>query len=83
MSERFVWTERAIYDAERLDRPARDRVLAAVERFAATGDGDLKHLQGRRGEWRLRVGRWRIRLTIEGGTLHILRVLPRDQAYRD
>jgi hypothetical protein len=44
MCERIVWTERALHDAERLDRPARDRVLAAVERFAATGDGDLKSI---------------------------------------
>ena len=37
-----------------------DRVTAALERLASTGHGDVKKLQGRPNEFRLRVGKWRV-----------------------
>jgi len=45
-------------DLDGLDRITQRRVTAALERFAATGHGDVKRLQGRPGEFRLRVGKW-------------------------
>ena len=50
----------ALRDFDGLDRITRRRVAAALERFAATGRGDVKRLQGRSGEFRLRVGKWRV-----------------------
>ena len=42
----------------KLDVKPRQRILEALERFAATGIGDVKRLQGLDPpEWRLRVGR--------------------------
>lgn len=75
------WTERALKDAARLDRRQRERIIAAIDRLAVTGQGDSKRLQGREHEWRLRVGNWRIRFEYRDGTLVILRVLPRGSAY--
>ena len=45
---------------------------------------NLKKLAGRDNEWRMRVGRWRVilRFDNQAGTLIVLRVLPRDRAYR-
>jgi mRNA interferase RelE/StbE len=82
-----TWTDRALRDADRLDHRPRERVFAAVERFAATGRGDVKRLQGRDGESRSRVGDVRVffRYGADTGviTITVRRALPRDRAYRD
>ena len=85
MTWEIEWTERAIKDGERLDPVARRRVLRAIERLAQREEGDVKRLVGRGGELRLRVGNWRVRFAFDhaAGALRILRVLPRDRAYRD
>jgi mRNA-degrading endonuclease RelE of RelBE toxin-antitoxin system len=43
---------------------------------------DLRKLSGARDEWRVRVGRWRIRLLLDGDVLYVERVLDRKDAYR-
>jgi len=47
--------------------------------------GDVRALTGSSGEFRLRVGDWRVRyeLDVEAEQLIVLRVLPRGRAYRD
>jgi mRNA-degrading endonuclease RelE of RelBE toxin-antitoxin system len=44
---------------------------------------DINKLSGRKNEWRLRVGRWRIILGFENktGIIWVLRILPRKEAY--
>jgi len=64
-----------------------ERISAAsstVLRFAETREGEVKRLQGPLGaEFRLRSRNLRIRFLIESdGIIVILRVLPRDKAYR-
>jgi mRNA interferase RelE/StbE len=79
-------TRQAVRDLRRLDRPVRERVFAALERLvAAVPTGDVRALTGSPGEFRLRVGDWRVRceLDIEAELLIVLRVLPRGRAYRD
>lgn len=62
MSYRLEWKPRALKDAEKLDRMATERVLAALERLAETGHGDVTKLTDMQPpEYRLRVGDWRIR----------------------
>jgi mRNA interferase RelE/StbE len=73
-------------DIKRLDRPVRERVLAAVEGLRTQPPtGDIKRLTGEPPEWRLRVGEWRVRFTRDHAerAVVIQRVLPRDRAYRD
>ncbi len=80
------WTDNARRDLRRLDRQMAQRAIAAVERLAATGQGDVTRLQGvEPPEWRLRVGDWRVRFAYDFGSsaIHVLRVLPRGWAYRD
>jgi mRNA interferase RelE/StbE len=50
----------AVRDFARLDRIVQARIDAALEQYATTGHGDVKSLNGRPGEMRLRVGKWRI-----------------------
>ena len=51
------WTETALDDMAPLDKDIARRVKQAVERFADTGTGNVKRLQGiDPPEYRLRVG---------------------------
>ena len=60
----------------------RQRMLDAVDRFAASGVGDVRPLGGQwRGRFRLRSGNWRAIFRMEDGIV-VIRVLHRREAYR-
>jgi mRNA interferase RelE/StbE len=84
MSRALEWAPAAERDLRRIDPQVRERIRQAVYRLVDTGQGDVRRLQGRPREWRLRVGDWRIRFTEDptGQTVIILRVLHRGEAYR-
>lgn len=85
MTWSVTWTRPAAKDmTKRLDRQTAQRVRDKVLRLAETGVGDVKRLRGYDREWRLRVGDWRVRFTIdsEERRIIVLRVLPRGSAYR-
>jgi mRNA-degrading endonuclease RelE of RelBE toxin-antitoxin system len=53
---------RALKEARNLDPQVRARIVAAIERFASKGIGDVLQLEDvHPPEWRLRVGDWRVR----------------------
>ena len=81
--KKIVFTPPARADVRRIDRDAAMRILNALDRFARTGEGDIKKLQGDSGELRLRVGDYRVRFNEDPpGMLHIHAVLHRSEAYR-
>lgn len=85
MSLGVVWQARAEKDLGRLDPGVQRRVIAAVAAFAESERGDIVRLRDvHPPEYRLRVGDWRVRFAIdrEARRLRVLRVLPRDRAYR-
>jgi mRNA-degrading endonuclease RelE of RelBE toxin-antitoxin system len=66
-----------------LDKTAARRIQTGVERFAETGSGNIKRLQGSEPpEYRLLVGDWRVRFHRTEKIIRILRVLHRREAYR-
>ena len=83
MSRVVAWTPRAIKEARKLDRPTLERVRAALDRLAATDQGDVVKLTDvDPPEYRLRVGDVRVRFRTRGDVLQVLHVLPRGKAYR-
>ena len=58
--------------------------MRALSRLALAGEGDVKPLREWPGQYRLRVGGYRVRfvLTAAQHTLHVLRVDTRGDAYR-
>jgi len=77
------WTETALEDMAALDKGIARRVKQAVERFADTGAGNVKRLQGiDPPEYRLRVGDYRVRFHLGDETVRVLRVRNRREAYR-
>ncbi len=82
MSRRPVWSDAARADVRALDRATAMRVFDALSRYLASGEGDVKQLQGRDNEFRLRAGDYRICFTPEGSLLHIHWIRHRGVAYR-
>jgi mRNA interferase RelE/StbE len=81
--KKIIITPQARADVRRIDRETAMRILAALDRFARTGEGDIKKLQGDSGELRLRVGDYRVRFNEEPpGTILVHSVLHRSEAYR-
>jgi mRNA interferase RelE/StbE len=55
----IILTLSAARDIDALPRDAREQVGAGLHRYAMTGQGDVKALQGRNG-YRLRIGSYRV-----------------------
>ena len=80
--KRIAWTEPAKVDVRRLDKPTAMRILAALHRFADSGEGDIKALQGRE-ELRLRIGDYRLFFVCPAAdTIEVRRVFHPREAYR-
>ena len=78
----IVWTDPARADVRSLSKPIAMQILAALHRFAETGVGDVKALQGRE-ELRLRIGDYRLFFVCPAPhTIEVRRVHHRSEAYR-
>ena len=64
MTRRVEYTAASERDIRRLDHRDQERIRQAIERLAETGMGDVNRVQGRDAERRLRVGDWRVLLTV-------------------
>jgi mRNA-degrading endonuclease RelE of RelBE toxin-antitoxin system len=81
--KRIVWTAQAIADVRSIDQPVAIQILKTLARYANSGEGDTKQLQGVEPPLiRLRAQDHRIFFRDEGEHLEISRVLDRKEAYR-
>ncbi|PWU12116.1 MAG: plasmid stabilization protein [Terriglobia bacterium] len=79
---RVVFRPAAIRDFQRLDKIVQLRIDAGLTRYATTGHGDVKALKGRAGEFRLRIGKWRVFFILEPPDLvRVLGIDNRGEAY--
>lgn len=81
------WKPRALKDLDKTTREVRKAIERAVDELAETNAGDIRHLvNSKPPRYRLRVGTWRVIFVRGDATgdrqIEILRVLPRDKAYR-
>lgn len=85
-ASRWVFTPMALRDFRRLDQITQRRVQRALDRLVGVpSQGDVRRLEGTDDEWRLRVGDWRVRFFPDEavGTVVVLRILHRREAYRN
>ena len=81
-SKNFVWSTSARLELRRIDRETAMRILTALTRYAKTGEGDVKALEGKfSGTHRLRVGDWRVRFRRVAGSIYVLAIGNRGEAY--
>jgi mRNA interferase RelE/StbE len=79
---RIVWTDLAKGDVRNLSKPVAMQIFSAFLRFAESGVGDVKALQGRE-ELRLRIGDYRLLFVCpDTDTIEVRRVRHRSEAYR-
>lgn len=66
-----------------MDSAAAARVIRGLEAFADSGRGDVKALKGAlKGQYRLRVGKWRVFFRLEGPSrIIVMDIDNRGQAY--
>jgi mRNA interferase RelE/StbE len=80
---KIAWKEQARNDLRAIDRATALQILHGLDRFSATGEGDVKRLQNiEPPEFRLRIGNYRVRFNDLGDSLLILTVKHRREAYR-
>jgi mRNA interferase RelE/StbE len=83
VSKKIVWTDRAKDNLRVIDQATALRILHALARMLATGEGDVKRLQDiEPPEFRLRVGDYRVRFREFDNSIEILTVKHRREAYR-
>ena len=83
MRRRIEWTAEAQADVRALDRETALRIFDGLYRYAVSGEGDVKALQGKHtSKLRLRVGDHRVVFRPSGEILRVLNVKHRSQAYR-
>jgi mRNA-degrading endonuclease RelE of RelBE toxin-antitoxin system len=87
------WSRKAERDLGKLSLVYQEKIDKAVVRFAEEGYGDVKKLKGEEGEYRLRVGPYRVFFTFtqeedEGppvvviDIMYIIKIRNRGEAYR-
>ena len=80
--KRIDWTDPARTDVRSLSKATAMHILSALHRFAESGAGDVKALQGRE-ELRLRIGDYRLLFVCpDSDTVEVRRVRHRGEAYR-
>ena len=83
MKRLLVYRPAAQRELHHMDRSEAQRIVRALEGFAATGLGDVKALKGAlKGRYRLRVGKWRIFFSLDQpGSIVVTDIDNRGQAY--
>jgi mRNA-degrading endonuclease RelE of RelBE toxin-antitoxin system len=80
---KIEWSEEARADVRGLDRSAAMFVFDGLLRYAETGHGDVKTLQGEfAGRLRLRVGDYRVVFSCVAEGIQVHGVKNRKEAYR-
>jgi len=83
MAKRIAWTEQARADLRGIEQPIAMQILKTLARYAHTGEGNTKQLQGIEPPLiRLRAQDHRVFRRDKGDALEISRVLDRKEAYR-
>jgi mRNA interferase RelE/StbE len=81
--KRIVFKDQAKSDVRAINREDALKVLHGIDRYAATGEGDVKRLQEvEPPEYRLRVGDYRVRFYDRGDSIHVIAVRHRRESYR-
>jgi mRNA interferase RelE/StbE len=69
---------------ERLHEPMKGRLMAALERLEGEPpEGDIKKMSGASGQYRLRVGKYRVLFYMAEDAVVVSKIAPRGQAYKD
>lgn len=78
---RIQYSRQAAKAIERLDRAAKQRIKSGIEGIPK---GDILPLRGASGNYRLRIGGWRVIFSyLDDETPYIIKVAPRGDVYKE
>ena len=83
---RITYSKDAIRTLRRLPANVSALIISKIEQFAndpVSLGNNLKALKGRAGEFRLRVGDWRVIMNDNGVVIAVIKVGPRGSVYED
>jgi mRNA-degrading endonuclease RelE of RelBE toxin-antitoxin system len=84
MKRNVLWTQdavEALNDVSARDLRTAKRLVVALRSFGAGERADVKKLAGRPETWRIRVGDWRVFVSIQGPEPVVEGFLARKDAY--
>lgn len=79
----LISSPRFARDVRKLTAETQQRVLAELARLEESPMHGKKLSGAKIGQWRVRVGEYRIRYDVIGDTVHLHRVRHRRESYRD
>ena len=82
---RLSFTKHAQKDLAALNASQKNRIIQALEQILVNPEhADLRQIKMKPGQWRLRVGDWRLILEIDliGQIVYVLHIKHRREAYR-
>ena len=80
---RFIWPESARNELRAVDRQTAIRILHVLTEYGDSGVGDVRALAGAwQGNFRLRIGDYRVIFTVAPDEITVIRVRHRSEAYR-
>ena len=74
------YSKDALKAMRRLDKPARHRIKAGIDKLPL---GDIKKLKGFSNYYRLRIGDYRVLFQLFDSSITVNDVLPRGEAYKN
>jgi mRNA interferase RelE/StbE len=82
----ITYSKNALKTLKRLPKNVSALIVAKIEQFAVDPESlgnNLRSLKGRSGEFRLRVGDWRVIMTETGEIVAVVKIGPRGSVYED
>lgn len=84
--KQITYSKDAVKTLRRLPSNVSALIVCKIQQFAATPGSlgnNLKQLKGRPGEFRLRVGDWRVVMTDDGVVVAVIKIGPRGSVYEE
>jgi mRNA interferase RelE/StbE len=79
----LVWSKSSHRDLAKLPKNIAGRIIDKMEAYCETGDGNVRHLAGKTGQWRLRDGDYRVVFELTDTHIVVRRIGNRREVYRD
>ncbi len=79
----LIWSKASHRDLAKLPKNVSNRIIDKMTSYCESGDGNVRHLAGKSGQWRLRDGDYRVIFELTDTQVLVKRIANRREAYRE
>ena len=79
----LVWSKASSDDLAKVPKDASGGTVDKMVSYCETGEGNVRHLAGKSGNWRLRDGNYRVIFGLSDTQVIVKRVAHRREAFRE